>query len=133
MQRREEIRQEIVKLDEKSTAVVNSLPHAPQAGPLHRQWVKMAREATEYPMLLKEVAELDEALMVGPRSSASLSSQLPDSYRGFSGLPVRLKAEGLEQEVSCTQTAAAADFESLSTKSSNPLFGDESDIDDIVF
>ena len=121
----------MVRLDEKCTALVHSLPYAPQAGPLHRAWVEKAREATEYPELLEEVIALDEMLMA--KSTTSSTSQLPNSHRDFAGLPVMLEAAGLEQEVSCTQRAAAADFESLSTKSSNPLFDDESDIEDIVF
>ena len=121
----------MVMLDEECTRIIHSLPHAPPAGPLQRRWVEKAREATKYPALMEEVIGLNEALMA--KSDSSSSSQLPDSYRGFSGMPVMLEAAGLEQEVSCTQMAAAADFESLFTKSSNPLFGNESDIDDIVF
>lgn len=124
MQRLEEVRNEMCKLDQQCTFLVQALPQAPPLGSVQRRWVEKAREATEYPQLLKEAVALDEVLM-----ASNQSTTLPDSSTTIPGLPSQLKEAGLEPEVQATQVAAAAAFHCLPAVASNPLYSDS----DIVF
>ena len=129
MQRQTWVRGQMCKLDEECTKLVQSLPYPPTAGSLQRWWVEKAREDTEYDRLLEEAVALDEALMT-THSTSLPSPESSSSYTSFSGLPSKLKAAGLEAEVTCTQKAAATAFQCLSQRSGNPLF---SHVNDIVF
>ncbi len=121
------------KLDQECTELVQALPGGPQPGYVQRRWVEKAREATDYPTLMEEAIGLAEALKCDtPRDSAS--QQQGSRHTTYHGLTILSEAAGLEEEVGPRQQAAAAAFQALPEKTSNPTFEEEDDDDDdIVF
>ena len=121
------------RLDQECTELVQAIAHGPQPGYLQRRWVEKAREATDYPKLMEEAVDLAEALKCDtPREG---TAQLQGSrHTLYQGLTILSEAAGLEEEVGPRQQAAAAAFQALPEKTSNPTFEEEDDDDDdIVF